>query len=101
MVINEFLLLILIPLFFAISFIYSSVGFAGGSSYIAILVLVGVNLFTIPPVSLALNIVVASIALFNYLRAGHLSLRISVPLLISVPFAFIGGSTVLPEKFSY
>ena len=78
MVINEFLLLILIPLFFAISFIYSSVGFAGGSSYIAILVLVGVNLFTIPPVSLALNIVVASIALFNYLRAGHLSLRISV-----------------------
>jgi uncharacterized membrane protein YfcA len=98
MVINEFLLLILIPLFFAISFIYSSVGFAGGSSYIAILVLVGVNLFTIPPVALALNIVVASIALFNYLRAGHLSLRISVPLLISVPFAFIGGSTVLPEK---
>ena len=98
MVINEFLLLILIPLFFAISFIYSCVGFAGGSSYIAILVLVGVNLFTIPPVSLALNIAVASIALFNYLRAGHLSLRISVPLLISVPFAFIGGSTVLPEK---
>ena len=48
--------------------------------------------------SLALNIVVASIALFNYLRAGHLSLRISIPLLISVPFAFIGGSTVLPEK---
>ena len=48
--------------------------------------------------SLALNIVVASIALFNYLRAGHLSLRISIPLLISVPFAFIGGSTILPEK---
>ena len=70
----------------------------GEASYIAILVLVGVNLFTIPPVSLALNIVVASIALFNYLRAGHLSLRISIPLLISVPFAFIGGSTVLPEK---
>lgn len=48
--------------------------------------------------SLALNIVVASTALFNYLRAGHLSLRISIPLLISVPFAFIGGSTILPEK---
>ncbi|MDW0221370.1 MAG: sulfite exporter TauE/SafE family protein, partial [Nitrososphaeraceae archaeon] len=91
-------MIILVPLFFAISFIYSSVGFAGGSSYIAILVIVGVNLFTIPPVSLALNIVVASIALFNYLRAGHLSLRISIPLLISVPFAFIGGSTILPEK---
>lgn len=48
--------------------------------------------------SLALNIVVASTALFNYLRAGHLSLSISIPLLISVPFAFIGGSTILPEK---
>src|ERR1044071_2934600 len=96
--INEQLLIILVPLFFAVSFFYSSVGFAGGSSYIAILVLVGVNLFTIPPLSLALNIVVASIALFNYLRAGHLSLRISIPLLVSVPFAFIGGSTVLPEK---
>jgi uncharacterized membrane protein YfcA len=49
-------------------------------------------------VALALNIVVASIALFNYWRAGHVSLRISTPLLISVPFAFIGGSTLLPEK---
>ena len=48
--------------------------------------------------SLALNIVVASVALFNYLKAGHLSFRISVPLLISVPFAFIGGSIMLPEK---
>ncbi len=91
-------MLILVPLFFAVSFIYSSVGFAGGSSYIAILVLVGINLYTIPPVSLALNIVVASTALFNYLRAGHLSLRISIPLLISVPFAFIAGSAVLSEN---
>jgi uncharacterized protein len=98
MVINEQLLIILVPLFFAVGFFYSSVGFAGGSSYIAILVLVGVNLFAIPPVSLALNIVVSSIAVFNYLRAGHLSLRISIPLLISVPFAFIGGSSILPEK---
>lgn len=91
-------MLILAPLFFAISFIYSSVGFAGGSSYIAILVLAGISIYTIPPVSLALNIVVASTALFNYSRAHHLSLRISVPLLISIPFAFIAGSLVVPEK---
>lgn len=98
MAINDLLLLLLAPLFFAISFIYSTVGFAGGSSYIAILVLVGINLYTIPPISLALNIVVAATALFNYLRAGHLSLQISIPLLISVPFAFIAGSIVLPER---
>jgi uncharacterized protein len=90
--------LILAPIFFAISFFYSSVGFAGGSSYIAVLVLVGINLYSVPPISLALNIIVSSAAFFNYLRAGHLSLRLSIPLLISVPFAFIGGSIVLPEK---
>jgi uncharacterized membrane protein YfcA len=55
-------------------------------------------LYAVPPISLALNIIVSSCALFNYLRAGHLSLRLSIPLLISVPFAFIGGSIVLPEK---
>jgi len=90
--------LLLAPLFFAISFIYSSVGFAGGSSYIAILVLLGFDLYTIPPISLALNIVVSSAALFNYLKAKHLSIRLSGPLLISIPFAFAAGSIVLPEK---
>ncbi|HEU4482159.1 MAG TPA: sulfite exporter TauE/SafE family protein [Nitrososphaeraceae archaeon] len=95
---NDFLLIVLAPIFFIISFFYSSVGFAGGSSYIAILVLAGVNLYTVPPISLALNIIVSSAALFNYIKAGHLSLRLSFPLLISVPFAFIGGSIILPEK---
>jgi len=55
-------------------------------------------LYTVPPISLALNIIVSSAALFNYIKAGHLSLRLSFPLLISVPFAFIGGSIILPEK---
>ena len=55
-------------------------------------------MYTVPPISLALNIIVSSAAFFNYLRAGHLSLRLSIPLLVSVPFAFIGGSIVLPEK---
>lgn len=55
-------------------------------------------MYTVPPISLALNIIVSSAAFFNYLKAGHLSLRLSFPLLISIPFAFIGGSIVLPEK---
>ena len=93
----DFLLLVLAPLFFIISFFYSSVGFGGGSSYIAILVLAGVSLYTVPQIALALNILVASIAFFNYLKAGHMSFKISLPLLISVPFAFIAGTIVLPE----
>jgi uncharacterized membrane protein YfcA len=55
-------------------------------------------LYTVPPISLALNIIVSSAAFFNYLKAGHLSLRLSFPLLISIPFAFIGGSIILSEK---
>ena len=55
-------------------------------------------MYSVPPISLALNIIVSSAAFFNYLRAGHLSLRLSIPLFISVPFAFLGGSIVLPEK---
>ena len=55
-------------------------------------------MYTVPPISLALNIIVSSATLFNYIKAGHLSLRLSFPLLISVPFAFIGGSIILPEK---
>ena len=93
----DFLLLVLAPLFFIISFFYSSVGFGGGSSYIAILVLAGVSLYTVPQIALALNILVASIAFFNYLKAGHMSFKISLPLLISVPFAFIAGTIILPE----
>ena len=55
-------------------------------------------MYTVPPISLALNIIVSSAAFFNYLKAGHLSLTLSFPLLISIPFAFIGGSIILPEK---
>jgi uncharacterized membrane protein YfcA len=47
-------------------------------------------------VSLALYIVVASTTL--YLFDSHISLRISIPLLISIPFAFIDGSAIIPEK---
>jgi hypothetical protein len=43
-IVDQLIILILVPIFFAISFVYSSVGFAGGSSYIAILVLAGVSL---------------------------------------------------------
>lgn len=89
--------LLLVPIFFAISFFYSSVGFGGGSSYIAILVLVGISLFTVPPIALILNIVASSMSFTNYARAGHLSIKFALPFLSSVPFAFIAGTMVLPQ----
>jgi uncharacterized protein len=95
---NDIIIYVLAPLFFAVSFVYSSVGFAGGSSYIAILVLAGISLYTAPSIALTLNILVASMAFINYARARHLSLKFSLPFLSSVPFAFYSGLLVLPEK---
>jgi uncharacterized membrane protein YfcA len=95
---NEIALVYVAPLFFGISFIYSSVGFGGGSSYIAILVLFGISLFAVPPIAQILNIIVAGIAMISFARAKHLSLKFSVPFLSSVPFAFLAGTIVLPEQ---
>ncbi|MFQ5970429.1 MAG: sulfite exporter TauE/SafE family protein [Nitrososphaerales archaeon] len=92
------LVFVLAPLFFAISFVYSSVGFGGGSSYIAILVLAGVSLYTVPSVALLLNIIVAGMAFINYAKARHLSLKFSLPFLSSIPFAFFTGLLVLPQE---
>ena len=92
------LLIFIAPLFFGISFIYSSVGFGGGSSYIAILVLFGISLFVVPPIAQILNIIVAGIAMITFARAKHLSLKFSLPFLSSVPFAFFAGTITLAEQ---
>jgi uncharacterized membrane protein YfcA len=95
---NEFALIFIAPIFFGISFIYSSVGFGGGSSYIAILVLLGISLFVVPPVAQILNIIVAGMAMITFAKAKHLSLKFTLPFLSSVPFAFFAGTIVLPGR---
>jgi hypothetical protein len=94
---DDFALVFIAPLFFGISFIYSSVGFGGGSSYIAILVLLGISLFAVPPVAQILNIIVAGMAVISFAKAKHLSLKFTLPFLSSVPFAFFAGTIALPE----
>jgi uncharacterized protein len=95
---DEFALVFIAPLFFGISFIYSSVGFGGGSSYIAILVLLGISLFAVPPIAQILNIIVAGMAMITFTKAKHLSLKFTLPFLSSVPFAFFAGTIALPER---
>jgi len=91
-------LLILIPLFAFIAFVYSSVGLGGGSSYTAVLTIVGMTYVLIPTISLTLNIVVTTGATIQFVRNGHLRWRILVPLLVaSVPAAWVGGRLQLPE----
>ena len=91
-------LLVLVPIFFAISFVYSSVGFGGGSSYTAILILAGINIFTVPPISLVLNIIVSCMAFLSYIKAQYFSPKLSLPFLSSIPFAFYTGQMILPQK---
>lgn len=99
MVIDQSLFL-LVPVFFGISFIYSSVGFGGGSSYIAVLVLVGISLYTIPTIALPLNIIVASISMYHYVRAKQFSFRFSLPFTSSIPSSFIASMIVLSVKYT-
>lgn len=84
---------------FAIAMLYSSVGHAGASGYIAVMSLLSVAPAEIKPIALALNILVASIGTFQFWRAGHFSWPLFWPFaLLSVPFAFIGGYLNLPTQ---
>ncbi len=86
-------MLVLSILFFVTATLYSSVGFGGGSTYLALLLLWGVPYYIFPSIALLCNIFVVSGNCYNYIRAGNLNLKLLVPYLIgSVPLAFIGGS---------
>ena len=72
---------------------YSSVGFGGGSTYLALLLIWEIPYYILPVIALGCNIVVVSGNSFNYIKAGNLNLRLLLPYLIgSVPMAFIGGT---------
>ena len=75
--------------FIAVAFLYSSVGFGGGSTYTAILIESGLHWELVPPVSLVCNLVVVSGGVYHFAKAGHLKWRFAIPLLAtSVPAAY-------------
>ena len=75
-----------------IAFLYSSVGHAGASGYIATMSLFGLATTMIRPTALILNILVATIGSFQFWRAGHFSWKLFWPFaLLSVPAAYVGG----------
>ena len=85
-------LLILVVSFFSIALIYASVGFGGGSSYLALLAVVGVHFETIRPTALLCNIIVVSGGVYIFFREGKLDLKKCWPFVVtSIPAAFIGG----------
>ena len=91
--------ILLAALFFAAALLYSSVGHAGASAYLAAMALVGVSASTMRPTALVLNLFVATIVIVRFARAGHLPWRNLVPLAAgSVPMAFLGGMIDLPSE---
>ena len=89
--------MIILPiLFFITAILYSSVGFGGGSTYLALLLIWGIPYYIFPVIALICNIIVVSGNSINYSRAGNFNLRLLAPYLVgSVPFAFIGGSIII------
>ncbi len=79
-------------LFLIIAIFYAGVGFGGGSSYLALLVLWKVPFEAVPIIALLCNIVVVSGNIFHYVRAGYLKWRLLLPLVIpSIPMSYMGG----------
>ena len=84
--------IVLVIIFFVIALLYSSIGFGGGSSYIAFLFLFKIPYMHIPIISLFCNMIVVTGGAFHYLKNKQISLGSVFPFIItSVPAAYLGG----------
>ena len=92
-------MIILSILFFVTAILYASVGFGGGSTYLALLLIWGVPYYIFPVIALICNIFVVSGNSFNYIKAGNLNIKLLIPYLVgSIPLAFIGGSLEIDKN---
>ena len=92
-------MIILSILFFVTAILYASVGFGGGSTYLALLLIWGVPYYIFPVIALICNIFVVSGNSFNYIKAGNLNFKLLIPYLLgSIPLAFIGGSLEIDKN---
>jgi uncharacterized membrane protein YfcA len=92
--------MIILSIFFLItSILYSSVGFGGGSTYLALMLIWEIPFYIIPIIALCCNIIVVSGNSINYVRSGNLNLNLLIPYLIgSIPFAFFGASISISKE---
>jgi len=92
-------MIILSIFFFITAILYSSVGFGGGSTYLALMLIWELPYYIIPILALFCNIIVVSGNSINYLRSGNINLRLLIPYLIgSIPFAFFGASISIEKN---
>lgn len=92
-------MIILSILFFITAVLYSSVGFGGGSTYLALLLIWDVPYYIFPIIALFCNIIVVTGNSINYVRAGNHNFKLLIPFLIgSIPLAFIGGTLIVEKE---
>lgn len=93
---------IVIVLFFVVAILYSSVGFGGGSSYLAILALSGIAFTQMRAIALLCNIIVVLGNVFLYNKNNGIDWQKTFPIvLFSVPFAYLGGYLKISQQFFF
>ena len=92
-------MIILSILFFITAILYSSVGFGGGSTYLALLLIWDVPYFIFPVIALFCNIIVVTGNSINYVKSGNHNFKLLLPFLIgSIPLAFFGGTLKINKE---
>lgn len=90
--------MILAILFFITALLYASVGFGGGSTYNALLVIGDVDYRVIPMIALSCNIIVVAGGVWHFARQGHLDIKQVLPwIALSIPAALVGGMMQISE----
>ena len=90
---------VLALLFFVTAVLYAAVGFGGGSTYNALLVLAETDYRILPSVALLCNLVVVTGGVFQYRRSGDLSLQFALPFVaLSIPMAWFGGRVPIEQS---
>lgn len=94
--------LMITVLFFVVAAAYSSVGHAGASGYSAVMALFSVSPILMRPTSLMLNLVVGSIGLYRFNKAGLVNFKKAFPFLItSMPAAYWSAQLTIEKKYFY
>lgn len=91
-----------IILFFVIAALYASVGFGGGSSYLAVLALTSIAFIEIRAIALLCNIMVVTGNVILFQKRKVLDWKKIIPLVVfSVPLAFLGGKLYISQFFFF
>ena len=92
-------MIILTLFFFITAILYSSIGFGGGSTYLALMLIWDVPYYIFPLIALICNIIVVTGNSINFIISKNINLSLITPFLIgSIPFAFIGGSISIEKN---